>query len=102
MTHTFATVVKQSRVLSSEQKALFLEDWEALPETYRAKVMKFLLMFDEHSKARERYLREKLNATYQDFEQRLVREGVEANERNMLLEKARKQINAFFPPKISV
>lgn len=98
MTHTFPSVVQKSRVLSSEQKALFLEDWEELPEGYRSRVVSLLREFDEHSKAREMHLRERLEEVYRQFAQRLEFEGIEGEERKMLLAKARKQVEAFFPP----
>ncbi len=102
MTHTFASVVEKSRVLTSEQKALFLEDPDSLPEGYQEKIVKLLTEFDDHSTAREQHLRQKLEEEFRMFAQRLEFEGIEERERKAMLAKARKQIEAFFPQQTSV
>jgi len=92
----FINVVKSSRVLTSEQKELLLADPQ-LPETFQRNVAATLAEFDEHSKAREALLREKLEQSYTEFIRQLDSAGIGEEKKKELLKKARKQIEEFFP-----
>jgi hypothetical protein len=97
MSQSFITTVKNSRVLNHEQKQALLEDPEAFPQEYRDSLEQTLTTFDENSKAREELLREKLQENLMQFEKRLNEEGIGEEEKEQLLTKAKKQIDAFFP-----
>lgn len=94
---SFIRVVKNSRVLSQDQKQEILDQPELLPETYRKHVMKQLSLFDRHSRYRETMLRKKLEASFTSFEQQLTKEGIDETEKVRLTARARKQIKQFFP-----
>lgn len=93
--HIISTI-RESRVLTSEQKELLLVDPQ-LPVAYRKKIASLLQNFDKHSKAREAYLRDKLEQLYTEFILQLETENVGEEKKKELLEKARKQIGTFFP-----
>ncbi len=93
---SFITAVKKGRVLSEEQKQDLLSV-PMLPESYQQAVTTQLTTFDEHSKERESYLRNTLEASFTEFKARLASEGVTEQTKHELLEKARKQIDSFFP-----
>lgn len=93
---TFSTLVHDSRMLSNEQKELFLSDPQ-LPEEYQQKIIELLQIFDDHSKAREASLRYKLEESYTQFINQLNDAGIGEEKKKVLTEKARKQIEGFFP-----
>lgn len=93
----FIVAVNSSRVLSHEQKELFLEGIEDFTDEYRAQITELLRQFDQNSFDREKYLREKLFTQYEELEKKLIREGIEEEEKQRLLDKAKKQMEAFFP-----
>lgn len=92
----FINIVKQSRVLSTEQKSLLL-DGPALSEGYQKQMLTFLQEFDKNSKAREAYLRDKIETLYTEFVSQLDDEGIVESTKKELLEKAKKQMASFFP-----
>ncbi len=94
---TFIIAVNSSRVLSQEQKDLFLEGIEDFSDEYRAQITDLLMKFDRNSFDREIYLREKLFQQYKQLEKKLMSEGVEESEKLKLLDKAKKQMESFFP-----
>lgn len=96
MNTSFKNIVQQSRVLSGEQKALLL-DGPKLPEEYQTHISTMLQEFDKNSKAREAYLRDKMEELYTEFVSQLDDEGIEENTKKELLEKAKKQMASFFP-----
>lgn len=96
-TQAFIVAVNSSRALSQEQKELFLEGVENFTDEYREKITKYLTQFDQNSFDREKYLREKLFAQYEQLEKKLTSEGIEESEKQKLLEKAKKQMESFFP-----
>lgn len=93
----FIVAVNSSRVLTQEQKDLFLEGVEDFTDEYRVKITELLTRFDQNSFDREVYLREKLFEQYEQLEKKLTSEGIEETEKQKLLEKAKKQMEAFFP-----
>lgn len=93
---SFDAVVKGSRVLTSEQKEELLAG-AALPAAYQKKLVSYLSTFDKHSKAREAYLRDKLEKLYTEFMSQLDSEELDEETKKELLEKAKKQMDAFFP-----
>ncbi len=93
----FIVAVNSSRVLSREQKELFLEGVEDFTDEYRAQITELLTQFDQNSFDREKYLREKLFTQYEELEKKLIREGIDETEKQRLLDKAKKQMEAFFP-----
>jgi len=95
--NVFIVAVNSSRALSQEQKDLFLEGVEDFSDEYRAQIIELLTQFDQNSFDREKYLREKLFAQYEQLEKKLTSEGVEESEKQKLLEKAMKQMEGFFP-----
>lgn len=96
MKKIFHTVVKHSRVLTTEQKEDLLADPQ-LPAAYQKKVASYLATFDKHSKAREAYLRDKLEVLYTEFIATLDREEIGEEEKKEVMAKAKKQMDAFFP-----
>lgn len=92
----FIEAVRQNRALTREQKALLLEDPNALSEGYREHITRYLATFDSRSMARERELREALEEEYQSLMRSLYAEEPDEHKRNEILGKARKQIDAFF------
>ena len=97
----FITLVKESRVLSTEQKALLL-DGPVLPEAYQQTVVHMLQEFDKNSRARESYLRDKMEELYTEFITQLDTEKIGEDIKKELKEKAQKQIASFFPTLSSV
>jgi len=95
--NVFIVAVNSSRALSQEQKELFLERVEDFSDEYRAQIIELLTQFDQNSFDREKYLREKLYQQYKQLEKKLANEGVEESEKQKLLEKAKKQMESFFP-----
>ena len=95
--NVFIVAVNSSRALSQEQKELFLEGVEDFSDEYRAQIIELLTQFDQNSFDREKYLREKLYQQYIQLEKKLANEGVEESEKQKLLEKAKKQMESFFP-----
>ncbi|MBP9814208.1 hypothetical protein KBC80_03345 [Candidatus Woesebacteria bacterium] len=95
--NVFIVAVNSSRALSQEQKELFLEGVEDFSDEYRAQIIELLTQFDQNSFDREKYLREKLYQQYKQLEKKLANEGVEESEKQKLLEKAKKQMESFFP-----
>ena len=94
--NNFLGLVKKSRALSKEQKELLLAD-PPLPEAYQKKMDSLLESFDKNSKAREAYLRDKLEILYTQFITSLNEAGIAPEKKKELAEKARKQIEGFFP-----
>lgn len=94
----FVRVVSVSRGLSVQERQDLLEHAEEFSAEYRKHVIALLRKFDAHGIARERILRDRLNNTLVNFEQDLVREGVDEVAREELLRKAREQCNRFFTP----
>ena len=94
---SFIVAVNSSRALSQEQKELFLEGVEDFTEEYRAQTIELLTQFDQNSFDREIYLREKLFAQYEQLKKKLTSEGIEESEKQKLLDKAKKQMESFFP-----
>lgn len=90
----FIEIVRKSRALSSEQKELLLED-PVLSVTFLKHIVKTLELFDTHSKVREAYLRQKLDASLAAFSRELDVEGIDETTKSQLLMKA-KQLNAQF------
>lgn len=97
MNQSFISAVKHSRVLAREQKQALLEAPEAFPAWYLEGLEQILTTYDENSKAREALLRKQLQAQLKQFERRLDEEGIQGNEKDMLLAKAHKQLEDFFP-----
>lgn len=97
MNDSFVAAVQQSRALTREQKALLLEDPNALSEGYRKSIIRYLAEFDSRSMARERELREALEEEYQSLMRSLYAEEPDEHKREEILGKARKQIDACFP-----
>ena len=95
--NAFIVAINSSRALSQEQKELFLEGIEDFTDEYREKITELLTQFDQNSFDREKYLREKLFAQYEELEKKLTNEGIEESEKQKLLDKAKKQMEAFFP-----
>lgn len=93
---SFIDVVQNSRALSNEQKELFLGD-PSMSEEYKKKITELLQIFDEKSKDREAYLRDKLEESYTQFISSLDEGGIGEEKKKELAEKARKQIEGFFP-----
>lgn len=98
---SFIDVVTQSRVLSTEQKALLLEG-PTLPDEFQKNSIVFLQEFDKNSKARELFLRDKMEELYTKFIAQLDVEGVGEDTKKELMEKAKKQMKSFFPTPSSV
>lgn len=99
--NTFKNAVKNSRVLSLEQKEGLLADPQ-LPVAYQENIAKLLSKFDKNSKAREAYLRDKMEELYTEFIVQLDAEGVREEKKKELVEKAKKQMESFFPAPSSV
>jgi len=97
----FINVVTQSRVLSREQKMELLTDSQ-LSTGYKEKLMGLLLEFDKNSKAREAYLRDKMEELYTKFIAQLDAEKIGEETKKELLGKAKKQMESFFPTLASV
>ena len=95
--HTFIVAVNSSRVLSQEQKALLLEGAESFNDDYRVKITALLTQFDANSFDREVHLQERLFELYTQFQKKLESEGIEESEKQKLLDKAKKQMESFFP-----
>ncbi len=98
MKHTgtqFTKVIENSRGLNAEEKQDLMAVSDALPEEYTAKVSKLLTTFDEHSVARQQFLKEKLEEAYDKLEDELIRDGAEEGKKKELLTKAREQIEKF-------
>ena len=93
----FIVAVNSSRALSQEQKELFLEGVEDFSDEYRAQIIELLTQFDQNSFDREKHLREKLYQQYKQLEKKLANEGIEESEKQKLLDKAKKQMESFFP-----
>lgn len=88
--------IQSSRALSSEQKELLLAE-PPLSEGYRKKVAEMLGEFDERSRSREAYLKDKLEVLYTEFMQQIEASELGEIEKKELVEKA-KQINrSMFP-----
>ena len=97
LTQKFIVAVNSSRVLSQEQKELFLEGIEDFSDEYREKIIELLTQFDRNSFDREVYLRDQLFQQYKQLEMRLGSEGIEESEKQKILDKAKKQMESFFP-----
>lgn len=97
LTQAFVIAVNSSRVLSQEQKDLFLDGINDFSDEYRAQIIDLLTQFDQNSFDREVYLREKLFQQYKQLEMKLASEGIEESEKQKLLDKAKKQMESFFP-----
>lgn len=91
----FIKVVEESRALNREQKRDLALVSDTLAKEYKEKVTKLLETFDEHSVARYKFLRKKLEESYAKLEQELANDGVEEGKRAELLTKAREQIERF-------
>ncbi|MEK7577698.1 MAG: hypothetical protein AAB492_03750 [Patescibacteria group bacterium] len=91
----FTKVVEHSRALNTEEKRDLVAVVDALPEEYKEKVSALLETFDEHSNARQEYLREKLEEVYKNLEYELETDGVGEEKKKELLAKAREQIGKF-------
>lgn len=96
-TQSFIVAVHSSRALSQEQKELFLEGIDDFTDEYREQITALLTQFDQNSFDREVYLREKLFAQYEQLEKKLTSEGIGETEKQEMLSKAKKQMEAFFP-----
>lgn len=101
-TQTFITAVSKSRVLSDDQKKELLGQPEALPDGYRKRVEDMLGAFDEHSQYREEALRADLAKALHAFEEEVVASDLSEDEKQEVLDKARKQSEEFFPQRDSV
>lgn len=88
----FIKVVEKSRALNREEKRDLILVSDTLPKEYKNKVVKLLETFDEHSKARQEYLKEQLENAHAKLEDELVKDGVEEEQKNELLLRAREQI----------
>lgn len=95
-TDPFLNAVTNSRALTNEQKADLLADPQ-LPEGYRQKITKILQTFDKNSKAREAYLREKLDILHTEFVRMVETSDLDENRKKELLEKAKNLNDSFFP-----
>lgn len=91
----FIKVVEESRALNREEKRDFALVSDTLPKEYKNRVVKLLETFDEHSVARYKFLRKKLEESYAKLEDELVKDGVEEGKRAELLTKAREQIKSL-------
>lgn len=91
----FIKVVEKSRALNREEKRDLVLVSDTLPKEYKNKVVKLLETFDEHSVARYKFLRKKLEESYAKLEEELENDGVEEEKKKELLTKAREQIEKF-------
>lgn len=94
---TFITAVRESRVLSDDQKKELTDEPEMLPEQYRNQVIAMLKTFDEHSRFREDELHNKLAESFAAFEKELAASDMDEHEKTQLIHKAKEQIKEFFP-----
>lgn len=101
-TQSFIAAVNDSRVLSDDQKKELLDQPEALPDGYRKRVEDMLGVFDEHSKLREEALRADLAKALDAFEEEVAASDLSEDEKQEVLDKARKQSAEFFPQRDSV
>ena len=96
MKQKFLKVIENSRALNQEEKRDLAAVVDVLPEEYKEKVSALLETFDEHSNARQEYLKEKLEEAYINLENELETDGVGEEKKKELLAKAREQIEKFF------
>ena len=95
MKNKFIKIIEHSRALTVEQKQDLAAVSDVLPEEYKEKVGTLLETFDEHSQARQEYLKEQLEGAYGKLEEELIKDGIEEGKRAALLAKARMQIENF-------
>lgn len=88
----FKKGIENSRALNVEEKRDLAAVSDALPEEYKESVSKLLETFDAHSKARQEFLKEKLEEAYGKLEEELASEEVEEGKKKELLTRAREQI----------
>ncbi len=92
MKKQFIKIIEKSRALNAEEKRDLVAVSDKLPKEYKEKVSVILTTFDEHSKARQNYLKKKLEEAYAKLEDELIKDRVEEGKRAALLAKARDQI----------
>lgn len=94
---SFIDAVTKSRVLSAEQKKELLDRPDELPDIYREHIVSQLAAFDEHSEYREHALRQKLSLSLSSFAAQLEAEHIDKTKKQELIQKAKAQIDQFFP-----
>lgn len=92
----FTQVVTQSKLLNAEQKKELLDTPELLPETYRVPLIEVLRGYDDRARGREEAVRNRIEDALQRFAQELDTAGIADEEKQALLAKSRKQVDAMF------
>jgi len=91
----FVRAVTESRVLTGEQKELFLHRPDLLPDTYRDGIIRILRDFDNRSIAREAYVQDKLDTLYTEFVQKIHMLELSENAKHTLFSKARTYVDTL-------
>lgn len=94
--HDFVKVVRRNTLLTKAQR-VELADPDYFSEAYRSHILNVLRRFDTQAVERDQRVRRSLEESYVRFKQSLVKEGVPKEIQQEYLDKARKQIEEFFP-----
>lgn len=96
ITDLFTRSVRNSRMLSREQKELLLEDPELFSPEYREHILSLVAAFDARSRQREDELRERINLELNALYDRLEAEHVPQPKREEILKKAMAAVQGLF------
>lgn len=92
----FQQSVQTSRVLTVEQKQDFLEGSTTFPDEYKEKVTSLLSNFDQHSHAREAYLKHHVDTLLTQLQDQLKQEQVSNEVIAATMKKARSVASGLF------
>ncbi len=90
----FITAVKQSKVLTGVQKKELLDAPELLPEGYRAHLTEVLRGYDDRARVREAAVGKRMEEALRRFARELDAADIADEEKQTLLMKSRKHIDA--------